>query len=86
MTIASERAPKKITRRLVLGTVAQRLDHLSAIFPRNVHSIAARIEGRKAASALSQLADVLRTLEDDGVEAAWEDLTVHGYGEVKEDD
>lgn len=73
---------EKVTRRLVIGTIAERLDAISRAWPRNHQALAARIEGPKAARALSDLSDVLRTLEDSGVEAAWEDLTMNGYGVI----
>lgn len=71
---APKNRPAKITRRRVIGEVAYRMEQIAAMFPRNVQTIAARGDGRKAAMALRDLADVLRDLEDDGAEGAWDAL------------
>lgn len=65
---------KKITRRQVIGEVAYRMERVAAMFPGNVQTIAARGDGRKAARALRDLAEVLRDLEEHGAEVAWEAL------------
>lgn len=67
-------AKKKITRRRVIGEVAYRIERVAAAFPRNIYTLAARVDGPRAASALRDLADVLRVMEEHGPEVAWEDL------------
>ena len=65
---------KKVTRRRVIGEVAYRLDRIAAAFPRNIHTMPARVNGKRAAAALRDYAEVLRDLEEHGPQVAWEAL------------
>lgn len=77
---------KKVTRRRVIGEVAYRLDRIAAAFPRNIHTIPTRVNGKRAAAALRDYAEVLRDLEEHGPQVAWEALQEARDPEEHDDD
>ncbi|MFB7890341.1 hypothetical protein ACFCZ3_20045 [Cellulosimicrobium cellulans] len=68
-------APVRITRRRVIGTVAERMERIAAVYPANRRTLPARVDGPRLAAQLRDLAEVLRTLEDHGPAVAWSVLT-----------
>lgn len=77
---------KKVTRRRVIGEVAYRLDRVAAAFPLNIHTLPARVSGKRAAAALRDYAEVLRDLEEHGPQVAWEALQEARDPEEHDDD